>query len=433
MDAENNLHTVLFNQSRYNKRIRPGNPVTVSARYNLQYLNSVNVKSQTMSTTGWFNLFWFDSRLEWEPSSYGGIEDIYVSEDLVWHPNLIVLNSILELEKNFGAERIIRIFYFGVLRWEPIAILSTSCVMVVAFFPFDVQRCYIELASLDLPSTAVNLTFLHTPINKGVHTPQGDWELKRTEHRSTGLMAGSVKYSLLKFGLVVKRLPGHYFMIVIFPNIITAVLSFATFFLPLKSGVRIGYILTVVLALVVLLTLFADTLPSSSKYPSVLVVLFTITLGMAFLLVIITIYVMGLYNKPKHNIAPKWMHSMVRKIRKFKLKLKCRARTVNPLEQHKSIEDGRPTEEIDSVEKCKPLKAEGDEPCTALKPDSVKKCRPLKPDSIEECTPLKPFSNKELAEFFDSFLFIAYTTLYIVLLAGIPIVATIWYKLANEK
>lgn len=142
---------------------------------------------------------------------------------------------------------------------------------------------------------------------------------------------------------------------------------------------------------------------------------------------------MGLYNKPKRNIAPNWMHSMVRKIRKFKQKLKCRAKTVNPLDQHKSIEDGRPTEEIDSVEKCKPLKPESAETCTQLKSDSMEKCTPLKPDSVTECTTLKPFSNKELAEFFDSFLFIAYTVLYILLLAGIPIVAIIWYELENEK
>lgn len=148
--------------------------------------------------------------------------------------------------------------------------LSTACTMFVAFFPFDLQRCNIELASLDLPSTVLNLTFLPTPINRGVHTPQGDWELKDATESSYVISEGELKYSVLEYGLVVKRLPGHYFMIVIFPNILTVVLSFATFFLPLKSGVRIGYILTVVLALVVLLTLYADALPSSSKYPSVL-------------------------------------------------------------------------------------------------------------------------------------------------------------------
>lgn len=175
------------------------------------------------------------------------------------------------MQKSFGAERTIGISYFGLLRWQPIAVLSTSCYMVVAFFPFDTQRCSIEIASLDLPSTAVNLTFLPTPINKGLHEKQGDWKLDKTTNESTLITEGNdTVYSLLKFGLVIERLPDHYFMIVIFPTILTAVLTFVTFFLPLKSGVRIGYILTVVLALVVLLTLFADTKPSAATYPSVL-------------------------------------------------------------------------------------------------------------------------------------------------------------------
>ncbi|CAC5379379.1 unnamed protein product [Mytilus coruscus] len=60
---------------------------------------------------------------------------------------------------------------------------------------------------------------------------------------------------------------------------------------------------------------------------------------------------------------------------------------------NKAIEDGRPTEDIDSVEKS---------------------------------TPLKPYSNQELAEFFDNFVFVVFTVLYILILASAPVVAIIW-------
>lgn len=45
MDNETNLHDKLFNQSGYKTRIRPGNPVNVSAIYNLRYLNAVVSKA----------------------------------------------------------------------------------------------------------------------------------------------------------------------------------------------------------------------------------------------------------------------------------------------------------------------------------------------------------------------------------------------------
>ncbi|VDI47880.1 Hypothetical predicted protein [Mytilus galloprovincialis] len=130
------------------------------------------------------------------------------------------------------------------------------------------------------------------------------------------------------------------------------------------------------------------------------VALFTITLGMAFLLIIITIFVMRLYDKPKRSIAPNWMHSFERKFRKIKLKLKCNTRRVSPPEQQNDIEDVRQIEETDRVKKS---------------------------------TPLKPYSNKELAEFFDYFLFVAYTVLYIMLLSSVPILAKVRYDKATRK
>lgn len=148
--------------------------------------------------------------------------------------------------------------------------LSTSCYTIVAFFPFDRQYCNIELASLDYTSDAVNLEFMPKPINLGIHSSQGDWEVVKVRNSSYSIIAGDMIYTILQFKMVLKRLPGHYVMIIIFPTVLTAVLTFVTFFLPLKSGVRVGYILTVVLALVVLLTLLSETMPSSTKYPSVL-------------------------------------------------------------------------------------------------------------------------------------------------------------------
>ncbi|VDH96217.1 Hypothetical predicted protein, partial [Mytilus galloprovincialis] len=220
-------------------------------------------------------------------------------------------------------KRTIRIKYDGEVRWEPPAVLSTSCDIDVTYFPYDSQSCEIELASWGFPANAVNLTFLKTDLNLEDFTPEGEWDLTETSQHLSELTEDNLVFSELSFRIVLERLPGNYIMSVIFPTIFTAVLTFLTFFLPLQSGGKIGYILTVLLTLAVFLTLFSgsmpttskhtsvlETMPSSTKYPSILVGLFTIALGMAFLLIIITVFVMGMYNKPKRYIAPKWVHSM---------------------------------------------------------------------------------------------------------------------------
>ncbi|XP_052082701.1 neuronal acetylcholine receptor subunit alpha-3-like isoform X2 [Mytilus californianus] len=303
----NKIHKLLFNQTDegYNKLVLPDKPVNVSAEYNLLALNSLNVKEQILETTGWFTVVWNDSRLTWTKSSYGDIDYIYVPEDIVWHPKLIVQNSILELRKNLGADQTVRIQHNGELRWEPPAVLSTSCDMDVTYFPYDSQTCEIELAIWGFPTDVVNLEFFKTHINLEDYRPDEEWNLVATSQETSNLTEDELVFSELLFRMDFERLYGHYLMSVIFPTILTAILTFVTFFLPLESGDKIGYILTVLLALAVLLTLFSDTMPTTSKHTSVLVVFLTVTLGMACLVIIFTILIIRLFHQPEHDKAPK--------------------------------------------------------------------------------------------------------------------------------
>ncbi|VDI13375.1 Hypothetical predicted protein, partial [Mytilus galloprovincialis] len=95
LDAAHNIHTMLFNESRYDANILPKYlwAVNVDAMYTLQYVNSLDTKTQTLSTTGFFTVEWNDTRLQWKTTGYRYIEYIFVSENKVWHPDLVVLNS----------------------------------------------------------------------------------------------------------------------------------------------------------------------------------------------------------------------------------------------------------------------------------------------------------------------------------------------------
>lgn len=174
------------------------------------------------------------------------------------------------MRKNLGADKTVRIHYNGEVRWEPPAVLSTSCDIDVTFFPYDSQTCDIELASWGFPLGTVNLTLLKSAINLEDYRPNGEMELVTTSQYIDVLTEDDLEFSELFFKMRFKRYYGHYLMSVLVPTILTAVLTFVTFFLPLESGDKIGYILTVLLALAVLLTLFADGMPTTSKHTSVL-------------------------------------------------------------------------------------------------------------------------------------------------------------------
>lgn len=142
--------------------------------------------------------------------------------------------------------------------------------MDVTYFPYDSQSCDIEVASWGFHTEAVQLIFLKTNLNLQDYRTNGEFDLVATSQHTSELIEDGLAYSELLFRIVFERLPGHYIMSVIFPVIVTAVLTSVTFILPVESGEKVGYILTVLLALAVLLTLFADNMPTTSKHTSVL-------------------------------------------------------------------------------------------------------------------------------------------------------------------
>ncbi|VDI11173.1 Hypothetical predicted protein [Mytilus galloprovincialis] len=383
-DAEN-IHTAIL--TSYNKHVLPEEPVIVQAEYNLLTINSLEMKTQTLTTSGWFTVVWNDSRLAWTKSSYGNIEHIYASQKIIWHPELIVENSVIGLT-NLGQDDIqLRIQYDGEVRWEPPAVLSTSCDMDVTFFPYDIQTCEVELASWGFPSTAVNLSFLKTHVNLNNYRTNGEWDLLSTDQHHGAIIEDDLTYSELLFSLHVQRLPGYYLMSVIFPVIVTAVLTSVTFMLPVESGEKVGYILTVLLALAVLLTLFSDSLPTTSKHTSVLVIFLTVTLGLASFVIILTVLIIRLYHKPDSDVMPQWVHRFVNKCRT----LKCKTATV-------SLTDDKVSRKVNTT-------PQGGKSVWSDK-DTV---RPFEDDKN---------TNKDLAEFFDKSCFFVFTVVYLMVVLG---------------
>ena len=77
-------------------------------------------------------------------------------------------------------------------------------------------------------------------------------------------------YSVIDFTITIKRNPSHYISSTILPVLATSVLSILVFILPVETGEKVGYTLTVLLAEPVLLTLVQSSMPSSSERTSYL-------------------------------------------------------------------------------------------------------------------------------------------------------------------
>ena len=73
------------------------------------------------------------------------------------------------------------------------------------------------------------------------------------------------KYTAIHFSLEYKRLPGFYVRNLLLPNAVLLALSSLIFFLPCEGGERVGFGITVTLALCVNLVIVIEFIPETSK------------------------------------------------------------------------------------------------------------------------------------------------------------------------
>ncbi|KAK3107149.1 hypothetical protein FSP39_008161 [Pinctada imbricata] len=159
---------------------------------------------------GYFVFTWFDERLKWNTSDYNGINMTRLYQSEVWHPSIAPTSSAREM-RSFGNEwMLISFLSSGQGFWGPGDIFSSVCHADVTKYPFDIQ------------------------------------------HK-------------IKLVLTIQRESTFYVVGLILPITLLTMLNLLVFLLPVESGERISYSITVLLAMTVFLTIASDNLPPTSK------------------------------------------------------------------------------------------------------------------------------------------------------------------------
>ena len=108
------------------------------------------------------------------------------------------------------------------------------------------------------------------------------WSLIGTSARETNTDEAAVFFTLK-----LKRKSGFYILNVIMPVVLLSILSMFTFILPITSGERASYAVTVFLSLAVFLTIIAAELPKNSENTSILAVYLTLISVWSTLIVVL--------------------------------------------------------------------------------------------------------------------------------------------------
>ena len=153
----------------------------------------------------------------------------------------------------------------GRVIWNPAGVYKVNCESNTKFYPMDTQSCYIKVSGWAYTEAEIELIFNINAVDKSYYTENGEWDLLTTEgYNSNSNSRDGQSFSTLSFLIKLQRRLLFHIVNTLFPVALMALLIPFVFKLPVDSGDKVGFSLTVLLSYAVYLTLISDNIPSTS-------------------------------------------------------------------------------------------------------------------------------------------------------------------------
>ena len=293
--------------TNYNKDIPPlqdqSGTVLVSISLSLVSLNEIDEVSEQFSVSAFFTVQWQDQSMIWTPASVGGITNLHISIDNVWFPEIILINPT-EKVGSFGKDwNKIRYYSNGQAVWYPADLIKASCTINVYYFPFDTQVCDLIIQVYGYGSNEVRLISSQNYIDMSRMASHNAWIISKNEAFTTESFGSSGAIFRFHF----QRRPQFVLLNVILPILFMCFLNVMVFLLPVDSGERVGFAITVLLAIAVYMTIVSDNLPKTSEPLPLISYLLIVCLGVSVLITVVTVLNLRFFHKDSEEPVPRWL------------------------------------------------------------------------------------------------------------------------------
>jgi hypothetical protein len=333
----------------YEKTFRPvenqSEPLEVFIGFELVSIQEFNEVKEKLSVATIIRDYWIDEYMAWDPADYGGLDQLVIESDNVWTPNLALVNTVEKLEKIGDAWQLIRFTPNGFAHYFPGDVLSAACQVDVTYYPWDRHKCSFSFAPWAQSETEIIFSPFGDKVFTTYFSENGIWHFYNSSIEYT---PGSV---FIDFTLYLKRKPMFVLLNVVLPIIFMAFLNTVVFAIPVESGERITYSITVLLALAVFLTFVGDNLPKTSSPMSLFGYYLLIVLIISMGITLATIFNMRLYHKDENIPIPDW-------IVRFVMCLQCECSNVLNKRKCSSLECKKETIDTESEHRSKNENAE---------------------------------------------------------------------------
>ncbi|KAH3779019.1 hypothetical protein DPMN_180498 [Dreissena polymorpha] len=233
---------------------------------------------------------WTDEIMTWDPANYSNIQIVNFKEEDIWHPSLL-LATPLKFAATGGYGQRIQVNANGNAEWMPGEVWESSCRFIMKFWPFDKHTCNIEFLHADFKADKVQLH--HLMFDESNYIPNSEWTLE-------GLSATTLtrlNYSVIKYSFKLKRESTFYVLTLILPITFLGISSELVFLLPVESGERVGFSITLMLTMTTFLAIVSDVIPKTATPPSLMAVFVFLLVMFSIMELILAILSLVLFHR----------------------------------------------------------------------------------------------------------------------------------------
>ncbi|CAI5680314.1 neuronal acetylcholine receptor subunit alpha-9-I [Oreochromis niloticus] len=300
----------------YSNALRPvedtDKALNVSLQITLSQIKDMDERNQVLTTYLWIRQVWHDAYLKWDKEEYDDLEMINIPSDLVWKPDIVLYNKADE-ESSGPSNTNVKLRYNGEIIWDSPAITKSTCVVNVAYFPFDWQQCNLTFGSWTYNGNQVDISLGMDTGDLSDFVENVEWECHGMPAVRNVMMYGccSDPYTEITYTLLLKRRSSFYIFNLLLPCFLISFLAPLGFYLPADSGEKVSLGVTVLLALTVFQLLVAESMPPAESMPYIgkyyIATMTMITASTSLTIFIMNIHFCGAEAKP----VPYWAKVLI--------------------------------------------------------------------------------------------------------------------------
>lgn len=326
------LYKDLIENSGYNKRSRPvldqDGTVDVNITFSLIAIHTFDIISGELSVVGVMEFSWFDERMAWDPVEYNRTWSMLIPQTEVWKPHLILKNPFESMSALGHHPVDIRFYPDGSTLWITGDLIRSVCDVDISLYPYDVQTCFFDFIAAGYITTEIKLLSENKKMSNKHFTLNGEWTVLDTAMATTTLSNTSV----LRMAIKLRRIPVFYIVNYILPVMFLCFLNVFVFILPVESGEKVSYSITMLLSLTVFLTLIGGEITQSSQPMSYMSYFLMTALIVSTIITLLTILIVTLYHTHERNPVSPWIQ-VIHRILTYKCHKCPRQQRVDTMDQ----------------------------------------------------------------------------------------------------